>query len=616
MDKQKTLDALWEGMKGVNSLDRLRLPLLAVRSIFVVCLTYLYSILTSAVVDRLAAGAPWGEILMVTGVGLSLIFAVTALSHLLNRMEKVRNARCLRLYSMRKSEGLMTMDFADLDSSETREKLAKMHTEEAVGFGLPSLLLYLGELAQLLISVAMSVFLLVLLLGGENGGMRFLWTGIFVAASVAVTLCSASMTKRANDASLAAIRNTFPPNIIINDFLHNEHGIRYQDGKDIRIYKYQQQIDNIYEAALGEMRSFDKVGGSIPALAAGFGGAIQGITMCASYLFVFLVWRIRLENLGWALLLASVLYQMTAAIAGTAEILSKCTTTADSVNRYMRFLSENASPDCPAAECGTDGHSKAKESVGTDGTLEVRNLSFCYPGTDREALRHVSLELPKGNRIALVGANGSGKTTLVKLLCGLYRPQSGTICWNGADVSNMPLEDYMSLFSVVFQDFQLFSLPLGETVAVSDSYEEGRVIDALRRVGVDCFRVGDADVLGTYLFKDFEDGIELSNGEAQKVALARALYRDTPILILDEPTAALDPIAEAEIYQHINEINRDTTVLFISHRLSACRFCDQIIVMDDGKIVQRGTHESLLAEQDGLYHKMWTAQAQYYTKAE
>ena len=612
MNKPKTPAALWESMKSVYALDRLMLPLLLLQAALKTGLDYLYTVLISAVVGQLAAGASLRKILLVTGIGLSLIFVTAVLTHLLNAAEKVRRERCQRLYVLRKNTCLMTMPFPDLDSPETRERLAKMNTEEAVGFGLPSLLVYLGELAQRLISVIISALLLALLIGGERQGLLFLRTGLFVAAAVIITFCFSAATKRANDAALAAIRNVFPPNIIINDFLHNESGISYQSGKDIRAYHYQKPIHNIYEAALEEMRSFDKVGGHLPALAMGCGGAVQGLIMGASYLFVLLSWQIRPEDLGWALLLAAALYQMTASIAGIAEMIGKCTAAADSVNRYMRFLSSNESADRPAVSQEAGRRGGTKNSAG-DGILKVENLSFSYPGAAQETLRKISLELPKGSRTALVGANGSGKTTLVKLLCGLYRAQPGPVFWNGTDVSLLPPEDYASLFSVVFQDFQLFSLPLGEAVAVSDSYDAAHVRSVLHQAGAESFH---EDALHTYLFKDFEDGIELSNGEAQKVALARALYRGTPILILDEPTAALDPTAEAEIYQRISRISRDTTILFISHRMSACRFCDQVVVMADGEIVQQGKHEELLMDQEGPYRTMWTAQAKYYTETE
>lgn len=243
--------------------------------------------------------------------------------------------------------------------------------------------------------------------------------------------------------------------------------------------------------------------------------------------------------------------------------------------------------------------------------VEFRNVSFKYPGAENWSLRNLSMKFRVGERLAIVGENGSGKTTFIKLLCRLYAPQEGVILLNGIDIRKYNYRDYMSIFSVVFQDFQLLSQPLGANVAGSSHYDRERVTKALVDAGFGerLKKMG----LDTYLYRDFaEDGIDVSGGEAQKIAIARALYKDAPFIILDEPTAALDPIAEAEIYSKFNDIAGDKTAVYISHRLSSCKFCDEIAVFQDGRIVQQGTHEALLAQEDGQYARLWNAQAQYY----
>lgn len=243
--------------------------------------------------------------------------------------------------------------------------------------------------------------------------------------------------------------------------------------------------------------------------------------------------------------------------------------------------------------------------------VEFRNVSFKYPGAEDWSLRNLSMKFRVGERLAIVGENGSGKTTFIKLLCRLYDPQEGVILLNGIDIRKYNYRNYMSIFSVVFQDFQLLSQPLGANVAGSSHYDRERVIKALVDAGFG-ERLEEMG-LDTYLYRDFaEDGIDVSGGEAQKIAIARALYKDAPFIILDEPTAALDPIAEAEIYSKFNDIAGDKTAVYISHRLSSCKFCDEIAVFQDGRIVQQGTHEALLAQEDGQYARLWNAQAQYY----
>lgn len=249
--------------------------------------------------------------------------------------------------------------------------------------------------------------------------------------------------------------------------------------------------------------------------------------------------------------------------------------------------------------------------------VEFQDVSFQYPGTEIWALRHVSMKFKVGERLAVVGMNGSGKTTFIKLLCRLYDPTEGKILLNGIDIRKYKYDDYINIFSVVFQDFKLMALTLGENVAGSKQYDREAVTLSLKNAGFADRMERMPKGLETYLYKDLEkDGVEVSGGEAQKIAIARALYKDAPFIILDEPTAALDPIAEAEIYSKFNEIVGDKTAIYISHRLSSCKFCDEIAVFHNGSVVQQGTHESLVADESGKYYELWNAQAQYYTEEE
>lgn len=247
--------------------------------------------------------------------------------------------------------------------------------------------------------------------------------------------------------------------------------------------------------------------------------------------------------------------------------------------------------------------------------VEFRDVSFKYPGSDIWALRHVNMKFKVGKRLAIVGENGSGKTTFIKLLCRLYDPQEGQILLNGIDIRKYRYDDYMNIFSVVFQDFQLICQPLGANVAGSMEYDRDRVRKALIDAGFGDRLATMEKGLDTMLYKDLaEDGVDVSGGEAQKIAIARALYKNAPFIILDEPTAALDPIAEAEIYSKFNDIAGDKTAIYISHRLSSCKFCDEIAVFHEGAVIQHGTHAELVADVTGKYHELWNAQAQYYTE--
>ena len=247
--------------------------------------------------------------------------------------------------------------------------------------------------------------------------------------------------------------------------------------------------------------------------------------------------------------------------------------------------------------------------------VEFKDVSFKYPGSDIWALRHVNMKFKVGKRLAIVGENGSGKTTFIKLLCRLYDPQEGQILLNGIDIRKYKYDDYMNIFSIVFQDFQLISQPLGNNVAGSMHYDRDRVQKALVDAGFGDRLATMEKGLDTMIYKSLsEDGVDVSGGEAQKIAIARALYKDAPFIILDEPTAALDPIAEAEIYGKFDEIAGDKTAIYISHRLSSCKFCDEIAVFHEGAVIQQGSHTSLVADESGKYYELWHAQAQYYTE--
>ena len=247
----------------------------------------------------------------------------------------------------------------------------------------------------------------------------------------------------------------------------------------------------------------------------------------------------------------------------------------------------------------------SSSATSASNTLEVKTMP----------LKNVNLTFKVGERLAVVGMNGSGKTTFIKLMCRLYDPTEGEIYMNDFNVRKYDYRQYLDLFSVVFQDYSLLALPLGNNVSSAATWDAEKAERCLREVGFGERYDEMAKGLETPIYKNFDDeGVNVSGGEAQKIALARALYKDAPFIILDEPTAALDPIAEAEIYAKFDEIVGDKTAIYISHRLSSCRFCDKIAVFDNGEIVQVGSHEELLSDENGKYYELWTAQAQYYTK--
>ncbi len=377
---------------------------------------------------------------------------------------------------------------------------------------------------------------------------------------------------------------------------------------DIRMYN-QQKLVSVYwnkESVFGADGVFGK-------MARGPIGIYDSLGVGVTVIFTGFVYVFTcLKALGGAFDVGSVTQYVgavTALVSNVFELIElngKLKTNTEYLKKAFRFL------DIPNSMY--QGSLTTEKRSDRQYEVEFRNVSFKYPGTEKWALKNVSMKFKVGSRLAIVGENGSGKTTFIKLLCRLYDPQEGQILLNGIDIRKYNYRDYMDIFSVVFQDFQLLSQPLGANVAGSAEYDKDKVTKALIDAGFGERLAVMPDGLDTQLYKEFtENGVEVSGGEAQKIAIARALYKDAPFIILDEPTAALDPIAEAEIYSKFNDISGDKTAIYISHRLSSCKFCDEIAVFHDGAVIQQGTHEALLSDVNGKYYELWHAQAQYYT---
>lgn len=245
-------------------------------------------------------------------------------------------------------------------------------------------------------------------------------------------------------------------------------------------------------------------------------------------------------------------------------------------------------------------------------SIEFQNVSFKYQSAEKSTINNMSFKVNKGENIAIVGENGAGKTTAVKLLCGLYYPTSGEILINGKSNRDFSGNSYFNLFSAVFQDYYFMPMTIAENICATSNYDKEKLFAAFKKAGISDKINTLPDKEKSYMIKDvYKDAVDFSGGEKQKLLLAKAIYKNAPVLILDEPTAALDPIAENELYLKYNEITSNKISFFISHRLSSTRFCDRILFIKDGRIAESGTHEELMALK-GLYYRMYQIQSYYY----
>ncbi len=378
-------------------------------------------------------------------------------------------------------------------------------------------------------------------------------------------------------------------------------------GKDVRIYKIRDlimdKINSFYKASFDiirkQFRTVKHYDGII-----NVNTQVQSAIVYAYMTFMVLVKGMTIGNfsmyVGAANGFSSTLSNLLSSLVWLRQLSTY-------LEKYMEF------DEIPSRS--------TKEGLETEGIrdceIEFCNVSFKYPKGSDYVLKNVSIKISKGKKLSVVGMNGSGKTTFIKLLARLYEPDEGEIRINGTNIKEYRYEDYQKLLSIVFQDFKLLAFSIKENVTLKDeSTDDAGVTEALQKAGLweDVQKLSQG--INTYIYKVYEqDGIEFSGGQGQKLALARAIYKNSPIVILDEPTAALDPIAEFEVYKNFNEIVGDKTAIYISHRLSSCRFCDDIAVFHNGQLIQRGNHNALIGDEKGKYYELWNAQAQYYTES-
>lgn len=599
-------------IKTVNRLDPRWLPLCAAGHLLGVANGYLALILSAYILDALGRGGGFQEVFRVTAIFCGVMFLLeNAASWLRLRAEAKQTPLYVRYHALTE-EKMLDMDYARINSPEC--EILKRRIQEDLNWSAGLFSVFgsvdntLRSFLNLIGAVAVGLPVMGVMLTAGHAGV---WATLLAAVAVSVvTTMLGSRYMALFNQRLNGFTDGMEERVpFLGWAFANGERFQYQNGKDVRIYR-----------AYGLMKRYALDNGERPEDMAeyrkisGYRGK-SGFCQVASaqllegmaYIIVGLLALAGSVTLGNVLRFAGCIRNLFGELDALTKTVPELFLNIRKHMSTMEFLeleNEMHRGSLPV-EKRSDGEYR----------IEFRNVSFRYPGSEDYALRNFSLKLKVGEKLAIVGMNGSGKTTMIKLLCRLYDPQEGEILLNGVDIRKYDYGEYLSLFSVVFQDFALFSFGLGQNVAADASYDRERVVRCLRQAGLgDEFFAAMPKGLESCLYQDFdENGVEISGGEAQKIAMARALYKDAPFLVLDEPTAALDPISEYEVYSKFNEIAGEKTAVYISHRLASCRFCDKIAVFEAGRIVQLGGHESLLADREGQYHQLWHAQAQYYT---
>ena len=506
------------------------------------------------------------------------------------------------------SDKQMSLDYDDLEDVSIQKQ--RQEVEE-------NLFMFGNGLAQLvwgtsvMVKVFINIFVALLMSGTlfiSKTGERIVDHPIWIVAILGcITLCGFSnykATRKENSLFMKWCDNSLWFNRTFMFFGHELY-TNLERAKDVRIYRQ----DTLAIKKIEELEAWgkaEKKNSFHMAFFPSVAGFIVGLGNCACYLFVAIKAFLGAYGVGSVVQYVSVLTRLGDGIRDLMFMVSDNELYCAHLKKMYDYL------DIPNHMY--QGSLTVEKREDNEYYIEFRNVSFKYPRTENYVLRNVNLKFKIGEKLAVVGMNGSGKTTFIKLLCRLYDPTEGEILLNNVDIRKYDYKEYMSIFSVVFQDFKLFSFGLGQNVSASFHYNEELAKRCLEKAGFYERLQSMKKGLETSIYKDLdEEGVEISGGEAQKIALARALYKNAPFIILDEPTATLDPIAEYEVYSKFNEIVQDKTAIYISHRLSSCRFCDVIAVFDGGQIVQRGVHDRLLQDTHGKYYELWNAQAQYYT---
>lgn len=604
----KKIKTVFSAFKEMHRLEKRLLPTSIVVAIVTAVMPFINIWFTSKIIDLLDIGTSMSDLAVYIGLAVGINAVLFFINYFLGDMYFMFRSLMYNKELQNISAKLFKAEYQKLESSDFKELIHK-HSEaqDRVFSSFVQFSWMMRDFISGAVTLIISVIIIIPLLKigfiktGDTYFERpvFLLTifGAIAIMAVIILIVATQMNKawfKAGDEYSRLDRIFY---YFLNMFSD------YNTGKEIRLYKEQNLIEHTAtDKLLTDGEKLLKKASLHTAKSSSFVAILGALVGFGIYLFIGVKGLYGLFGIGSLVLYCGSFMQIINGIMKMAVTFGKTAEMVPLVNYYFEIV--NAKDDMTYGEKELDLSEKFE--------IEFKNVSFKYPNTESYALKNINIKINNGEHLAVVGRNGSGKTTFIKLMCRLYDVTDGEILINGINIKEYSKESIIKLYSVVFQDFQMFSIPLKDNVCADEECDRDRLYNCLENSNV-LDRVEQMpNKEKTYLYKDIdENGVEISGGEAQKLALARALYKDSPVVILDEPTAALDPVAENEIYNRFNSFVDNKTAIYISHRLSSCAFCTRIAVFDKSQLVEIGTHQELL-NANGKYSELWNAQAKYY----
>ena len=604
----KKIKTVFSAFKEMHRLEKRLLPTSIVVAIVTAVMPFINIWFTSKIIDLLDVGTSMSDLAVYIGLAVGINAVLFFINYFLGDIYFMFRSLMYNKELQNISAKLFKAEYQKLESSDFKELIHK-HSEaqDRVFSSFVQFSWMMRDFISGAVTLIISVIIIIPLLkiGFTKTGDTYFESPVFLLTifgaiaimAVIILIVATQMNKawfKAGDEYSRLDRIFYYFLNIFSD---------YNTGKEIRLYKEQNLIEHTAtDKLLTDGEKLLKKASLHTAKSSSFVAILGALVGFGIYLFIGVKGLYGLFGIGSLVLYCGSFMQIINGIMKMAVTFGKTAEMVPLVNYYFDIV--NTKDDMTYGAKELDLSDKFE--------IEFKNVSFKYSNMESYALKNINIKINNGEHLAVVGRNGSGKTTFIKLMCRLYDVTDGEILINGINIKEYSKESIISLYSVVFQDFKIFSTTLAQNISTNEEYDKERLYDALDKANIKDRVLKMENKECTYLYKDLDKaGVEISGGEAQKLALARALYKDAPIVILDEPTAALDPIAEHEIYNRFNSFVENKTAIYISHRLSSCVFCDKIAVFDKSKLVESGTHQELLTAGE-KYFELWNAQAKYY----